>query len=751
MPQRSLPSIPSDVYPINNVVTVRCQDKLWVYFLGEYPIHSHRKDDVRMFEIITSQLIESGLCRQVEIIKTFGVSKISVIRASKKLRHGGLEAFFTKGKRGSKAKGRRKGRVLTPEVLQQAQSLLDQNYSRRKVVGELDIKYDTLRKACKDGRLKEKKEPSSVSTKSERSMEDASAAEGMGTACTRVKERVQAALGGSEGAAVCFERCLDVPKGGVLCALPALLSNGLLDGIERLGVVKGFYTTFHILLLLAFMALSRIKTTEKLRGYSPGEFGKLLGLDRMPEVRCLRKKMNELSAKDGAKHWSAHLSKQWMNSDPEAVGALYVDGHVSVYYGHLTPLPRRYVSRQRLCLRGTTGYWVNDAVGRPFFVVEKVVDPGLLQTLEEEIVPRLLRDVPHQPSQEQLDARPWLCRFLLVFDREGYSPAFFGRMWRKHRIACMTYHKFPDEDWPQDEFAEHQVVMPGGETVKMRLCERGSFVGSGKDALWMKEVRKLNENGHQTSLLSTAYDWPKTQLAVHMFTRWSQENFFRYMRQHFALDLVMEYGTQALPDTEKVVNPVWRELERLRLSQRDKLKLRRASFAQMTMHPLQENNSTKYRNWLKKKDALQEEIAGFECEMEQLKERLKNTPKHTTWGELEQKDKFEGLLVGRKSLLDTVRMIGYRAETAMAGLLRSPTLDLPASRQLLQDLFVSEADILPDVENNILRIQVHNASRPAANHSLALLFEHLNQTETKYPGTNMRLLYELRGSAGSNP
>ena len=123
-------------------------------------------------------------------------------------------------------------------------------------------------------------------TKSSRSVVDIAAAEGMGTGCTRVGERILASLGKMVGAPVRFDRCLDVPKAGVLCAIPALLVNGLFNGIKQfLGQVKGYYTVFHVLLLLAFMALCRIKTTEKFRGHTPGEFGKLLGLDRAPEVR----------------------------------------------------------------------------------------------------------------------------------------------------------------------------------------------------------------------------------------------------------------------------------------------------------------------------------------------------------------------------------------------------------------------------------------------------------------------------------
>jgi len=103
-----------------------------------------------------------------------------------------------------------------------------------------------------------------------------------------------------------------------------------------------------------------------------------------------------------------------------------------------------------------------------------------LNTLRRDIVPRLLEEVPDQPSRQQLYEDPCLYRFILVFDREGYSPAFFYEMCSKHRIACLTYHKHPDEPWPEQWFTEHEVTMPGGEVVTMPLCEMGSCVGSGK-------------------------------------------------------------------------------------------------------------------------------------------------------------------------------------------------------------------------------------------------------------------------------
>jgi len=740
MPQQILPLIPRGATQINGLVSVWRDTESWTYFLATHPIYSHRKTDQRMFRLITSQLIDSGACRQVDIRRAFGVSKSSVIRSLNKLRSGGPEAFFVQ------RRGRRGGKVLTCEVLEKAQRLLDQGYTRSDAVQELDVKYDTFRKAINAGRLIEPTPIQTAITKSSRNVVDVAAADGMGVACTRVAERVLASLGKLIGATVRFETCLDVPKAGVLCALPALLANGLFNGAKQLlGRVTGYYTTFHVLLLLAFMALCRIKTTEKLQGHAPGEFGKLLGLDRVPEVRCLRHKMDELNADDGAERWAAHLGKYWMKQEPESVGALYIDGHVRVYHGRLTKLPRRYVSRERLCLRGITDYWVNDAIGRPFFVIEKEIDPGMLNTLRHDIVPRLLEEVPDQPTQQQLDQASYLSRFTLVFDREGYSPAFFHEMWSKHRVACLTYHKHPDEPWLEQWFTEHEVTMPGGEVVTMPLCEMGSCVGSGKDAIWMREVRKLTDSGHQTSLISTAFDLPHTQLAARMFSRWCQENFFNYMMQQFNIDVLLEYGGTQFPDTEKVVNPTWRQLNRSCNSMQNKLRYRRARFAEMTMHPETEDKPVKYRNWLKKKADLLEEIENFEYQLKKLKAELKDTSKHITWGQLDEKDKFLRLLPGRKRLMDTIRMIAYRAETAMVGLITGPTVDSSDARRLLQNLFVTEADILPDPENEQLNIRVHSASRPAANRALVQLFEHLNKAQVKYPGTEMRLAYELGG------
>ena len=271
----------------------------------------------------------------------------------------------------------------------------------------------------------------------------------MGMGAADLSGRLAASVGELDAVAPDFTPALDVPNGGVLCALPALLAVGLLADVERhLELPKGYYGLDSLLMLLAFMALARLKSIEALRYDAPGEWGNLLGLDRVPEVRTLRAKIHLLAQDDRPAQWSAALCERWMAAAPEQAGVLYIDGHVRVYNGSQTQLPRHYVARQRLCLRATTDYWVSAMDGQPFFVINQAVDPGLIQVIEQQIVPQLDERVPAQP---QLDADPLCHRFTLVFDREGYSPAFVRRM-KEQRIACLTYHKYPGEDWSENFF-----------------------------------------------------------------------------------------------------------------------------------------------------------------------------------------------------------------------------------------------------------------------------------------------------------
>jgi hypothetical protein len=560
----------------------------------------------------------------------------------------------------------------------------------------------------------------------------------MGLGCVRVEERVLAAFGGLVEAPTRFEAGRDVSGGGVLWALPALLANGLLHRQEEcFKLRKGFYGVVHVLLLMGFLALARVKSLERLRFEAPGEWGHLLGLDRIPEVHTLRSKLGQMARGPEVETWSASLSQQWMEQAPELAGRLYVDGHVRVYHGHQTPLPKRYVAREKLCLRGTTDYWINDREGRPFFVMNTAANPGLIAVLREEIIPRLLKEVPHQPTAAELATDPSRCRFVMIFDREGYSPELLAEWWRQ-RIAAQTYRKGVLEDWPVEEFQEYEVILPNGEKQTMKLAERGVWLGR---KLWLREIRHLGSDGHQTAVISTDFQSNQVQIARQMFARWAQENWFKYMIEHFGLESLVTYQLEPVSETTRVVNPAARALGSQIKSKAAQLSRRRAEYgAGELAGPLEVKAAEAYQS---RQTQLRQTIEALEKEVAALKQKRKELPSHLTLGELPPAERFQQFSRAKKHLVDTIKMVAYRAETALAMSLRQHMARTDEARALLREIFGSAADLCPDETAGTLTVSLHHLSNACSDQLATKLAEELNATETIFPGTKLKMVFRL--------
>lgn len=583
-----------------------------------------------------------------------------------------------------------------------------------------------------------------ATTLSERSWIDSQAPMGYGT--TRTLERVLAASGLLACVGLEFRNADDVPQAGVLCALPALLTEGLLRHTHSLyRLPPGYYPLESIFLALALLALVRCPSLEQTRYEAPGEWGKILGLDRLPEVKTLREKIALLCGLHGrAAQWQSRLAKEWMegleDSDPQSVaGLFYVDGHVRVYHGKLGPLPKRYVARQKLCLRATTDYWVNGLGGEPFFVVTQPVNEGLIAVLRTQIIPRLLADAP-PVDEAKLEADPLAVRFMIVFDREGFSPALFAQF-KAQRIAILTYHKYPGENWPLEEFQKHTLRLVSGEVVERELAERGTCLSNG---LWVREVRIRSADGSQGSILCTHWRLDLIGIAVQMKARWSQENFLKYMRENFGLDRIITYGTEPLPESTEVVNPARRALEGQIRRERSKLLRLQALFG---AHGLPaEPTPAQVEKFTRKGAELQEAILGQSALIEALKQKRTKTPKKVPLEELSPEERLRQLSPESKHFIDTIKIIAYRAESALAGEVREHLRREDDARSLLRRLFVTPANLRPDYRQGTLTVEVHRFGSPLQDLAIGKLCEELTATETTFPATSLRLVFRPVGS-----
>lgn len=739
--QRLAPIFPRESELITPSLAVVERDGQVVYFTGSLPVFQHPVTDEASFRMFSAQLCVQGSCRESDILRVFGIAKRSLIRWVQQFRDEGPASFF----HGRKPTPR-VCRVWTTECVAQAQRLLDDGCSRAEVASRLKLKPDTVRKAVLHGRLKMpeqgRSEPSARaavgSSKGERSAGDAVTP--MGRACHDQTGRALAAAGVlSEGAPRQFSAALDVPNAGVLCALPGLVENGLVSGVESgcFKVKTGYYPALTYFLLMANLLLVRARSLERMRYGEPGEWGLLLGHDRCPEVKTMRAKLDELAQPDQVETWSSALAQQWMDTHRDLAGVLYIDGHVRLYHGSQTKLPPRFVSRQRLCLRSVMDYWVNDQEGRPFFVLTAVDTQGLLTHLDTDLIPRLMRDVPHQPSEQALADNPDLHRFSIIVDREGFSPAAMVKHYRQSRVAITTYRRHPYDPWPESDFTEQEVPLAHGVRERMRLASKPF----GDPADRLTEIRRLTDRGTQTAIVTADRVTPIAHIAGRQFSRWCQENYFRYATQEYGIDGLASYMPQAAPARTSIVNPAWRTADAQVRNLRYKLnRLHSQRSANVLPHDPNEKDRIA---WQHRQAELTRTINDTSQAWEQAKKQRQSLTKRIPIEQLPEDQRPQLIGQNRKNLIDTIAMIAYRAECAQALILRDHLARPDDAKALAKALYRTSGDLIPDPAAKTLTIRLHRGANDLADRAISALLDVLNASECHYPGTDWIMHYEL--------
>lgn len=556
-------------------------------------------------------------------------------------------------------------------------------------------------------------------------------------ATTRFEERVAAATGENSSAVVRFEESEALCGAGVLFLLPALLEQGLLKTRDFYHLPEQhYYSLESVVLTLAFMALSRIKNPEQLKRCKPGEIGRLIGLDRIPEVRCLRDKIKLLSGQQKATELNNSLVDHWYADElQEEAGFLYIDGHQRIYYGQKANLPAKFISRQKLCLSATTEFWVNDPQGLPVMMVTGELSEKLQTAIESYIIPQLQQTQLLSTEPPAADEQTPRCT--LVFDREAYEPAFFIRLWEVYRIAVITYRKNVKDKWPEEEFELLDTVVLE-QSIAMHICEREIELGGHS----FREIRRLNKSGHQTAIITTHMQLEKASVAGRMFGRWSQENFFRYLIQDYDFDKMIQFGTETIDPEQKVVNPEYRKINHRLKKLREKKQRLEAQF-----YPLAEKVMDDDLDQLPattQKQAEQKELLDrYEQQEQELLNLRKDCPNKIPLKEMPEQSRYNKLKTESKLLMNVIKMICYRAETAVANLC-APHLsrEKEEKRMFVKQLVAGHADLIPDEKKKQLIVRLHSLSAPRFNRAAQNLAKLLNETETVFPGSDLRIIFE---------
>ena len=421
-----------DLRVLNERCQLRRNDRHFVVLVAGI-IHAQYEASDRMSEAKAMVgLVDQGWASQIEVAQAFGCSVRTVRRLVRRFEEGGLLAL-------ARTEGYPLGRARLSDTRKKAvQKLKARGVGQREIARRMGVSEKAIRKLLRRMGWKvaapaQNELPLDLGATADPNLSPVSTSQENFALShdtdpsDRAADRLLARLGLLEDAPPLFGGASAIPRAGVLLAMPALVGSGVFDCAQKIYGTLGpsFYGLRTSLLTLLLMALWRIKRPEGLKEYAPTDLGRVLGLDRAPEVKTLRRKLAGLAAAGRAAQFGAALAKQRVAARGATLGFLYTDGHVRVYHGKHS-LPKNHVARMRISLPATSDYWVNDMAGDPLFVITAEANAGLVKMLPEIF--------------GQVRALVGKRRVTVVFDRGGYSPKLFLRILEAN-FDLLTYRK----------------------------------------------------------------------------------------------------------------------------------------------------------------------------------------------------------------------------------------------------------------------------------------------------------------------
>ena len=244
-------------------------------------------------------------------------------------------------------------------------------------------------------------------------------------------------------------------------------------------------------------------------------------------------------------------------------------------------------------------------------------------------------------------------------------------------------------------------------------------------------MRVLRDDGRQTPILTNRQDLSAVMVAYRMFYRWRQENYFKYTEEEFALDALVEYGAEDLPEATDRRNPQWLRLtRRLKEARAEVARLQSELGKEAAANP--EATRPTMRGFKIAHAGLREQLQKAEAKIQRLVEQRRKTPKRIPASDLKT------LKTEKKLIADAIKMAAYQVETELLGMLQDHYARADEEgRTLLHAAFQSPARL--EVAEGELRVTIAAQSSPHRTAALAALCEQLDALALPFPGTHLRL------------
>ena len=711
-----LPLVPVGSVPVaDGVSLLEDEEGAGTVFIWGQATWTWDRSDPGARRLAAVQLVNSGAASQRQVAAAFGANETTVWRWRSDYQAGGVVELLPS------RKGPKRASKLTEEKRAEIARLRASGLTKPEVAARTGVSTQSVRRATL-AVTTARPDPEMAPADADKSNNLVP----LNAPKERTGERAAARRGMLAEAAPVICEGGSLPFVGSLVILPALAATGLLEvtaslyGLGRrvAGFPRAaFYGLRSLVLCVVFSSLLGEPRAEGLTRLDPTAIGRLLGLDRAPEVSRLRYRLSELAEENKSDELVLGLARRHLDSHPDAVGLFYVDGHVRAYHGK-HEVAKAHVARMRIAMPAEVDTWVCDRFGDGLLVWQAA--PGASLVGELRLVVTKVRDLVGE------NARPTIC-----FDRGGWSPKLFAQL-NEAGFDVLTYRKAPPSSEPRAAFSPYRFVDELGRAHDYVLADRRVRLAydNQRRRFSYRQITRLDEaSGHQTQIVTTRQDSDPALLAHAMFSRWRQENFFRYQRAHFGLDALDAYETHPDDPTRLVANPARRDAERATRQARQRLTDAEAKEGSASLEGRRANK------------VLKAAFADARAEVARLDDVAKAIPAKVPLGEV--RPDAVRLDVERKRIMDAIRMATYNAESALARMIAPHYARADdEARTLLHEIFKSPADF--EVRGDQLHVRILPLSAPRRTRAMAGLCEDLTATQTLYPGTNLTLVYSVK-------
>jgi len=752
--QPPLPLVPADARPIGMAAAIVEDDDGGRVFVHGNLAYAWDTGDTAARRFAAVSLMRIKACTQLGVAEAFGVKPASVRRWEAQLVEAGVAGLL--GER----KGPKRKSKLTEDTVAAIRRLRAGGATYRAIAVEIGVSAGSIRTVLTDIDAEKSRTTTVSDTTTDCDVlpesapvsepaSDVSPEPEPGSAGERLPvladpvdrgaERVMAAFGLISSAPPLFTGCARAPLAGLLMTMPALAATGLLETAHAgYGATfpNGFYSLDTMLCEGVFRALLGESRAEGAARIDPVALGRVLGLDRAPEVKTIRRKIRWLAQVGKAGDWIAAMAARNVAARPEQAAVCYVDGHVRAYQG-TRRIAKTHVPRLKFPAPATVETWVADAAGDPLLVVMAQPAASLASELR-----RLIPDMRGMVGDDR--------RVLVGFDRGGWSPALFADL-DAAGFDTLTWRKGATPDIDEHQFTEHTYIDERGRTHTWALAdsEVALDIAEGPRAGEVVAMRQISlfdaPRTRQMHILTTRADLPAGEIRYRMGSRWRQENHYRYARMHFDFDSHDTYRcgdddpTRMVPNPAK--KPAYQQVEKARRAIYSAETTRDRELLTASTPP--PGATTVLTNTMI--NTINADVHAAHATLHAALAAHQAIPARLPLAEVNPGQQV--LDTETKLIHHAIRIAAYNTMQTLARTILTNTSYTRADDEahtLIRTALAGSGDIIPNHDTATLHIRLDPLSAPRHTAAIEELCRVLNDTGTIYPGTNLTLRYSIK-------